>query len=295
MSSERWTGKTEGTPLMHRALIGALRFMPLRLLYAVMAVCVVPFYMLFAHKGYLAAYHFFRRRFGFSPLKSFAYVYANHVRFGQVILDRFAAFAGKKFEFDLQGYDEFLALCQRPEGIVILSAHIGCYELAGYAFRSQQKRFNALVFGNEAKVMMQNRGRLFGANNIRMISIGDDLSHVFTLNEALENGEILSIPGDRNFGSARTLPCTFFGATAPFPLGPYRLALQRSVPVLAISVMKTSARRYSVCIERLDTQIAPDATRQTKPQQLAQLTANHIERMVRKYPTQWFNYYEFWD
>ena len=60
-----WRGNTGGMTWMHRVLIWAFRYINLRLVYAGMAVFVIPFYMLFAHKGYISMYHYFRQRQGY--------------------------------------------------------------------------------------------------------------------------------------------------------------------------------------------------------------------------------------
>ena len=95
LQHNEWSGKTDGLPWMQRGLIPFFRVSPLWLPYGIMAM-VVPFYMLFSRKGYQAMYQFFRKRFGFGAWKSFWKVNANHFRFGQVILDRFGVYAGKK-------------------------------------------------------------------------------------------------------------------------------------------------------------------------------------------------------
>src|SRR3712207_9399327 len=61
---------------------------------------VIPFCMLFAHKGYIAQYRFFRRRMGHSVLRSFWLTYQNHCRFAEIILDRFYVYAGGNLHFD---------------------------------------------------------------------------------------------------------------------------------------------------------------------------------------------------
>lgn len=293
MEHSQWHGRTEGTSWMHRALIWAFRYMNLRIVYAGMAVFAVPFYMLFSHQGYISMYHYFRCRHGFGPWKAFRYVYLNHYRFGQIILDRFAVYAGRQFCFELDGNDRFLELSQGNAGFIVLSCHVGNYELAGYAFKAEHKRYNALVFSGEAKVVMNNRHRLLGGNNIRMIPVGEDMSHIFLMNDALANGEIVSIPADRIFGSPRYVECDFFGAKARFPLGPFAMALQRGVPAVMILVMKESAYRYKAYIR----EVKPSEgvkNRQEKAVSLAQNFACELEAVLQKYPEQWFNYFEFW-
>ena len=290
-----WRGNTGGMTWMHRVLIWAFRYINLRLVYAGMAVFVIPFYMLFAHKGYISMYHYFRQRQGYGVWKSFRYVYLNHYRFGQIILDRFAVFAGREFQFELEGYDKYLELCHGDSGFIILSCHVGNYELAGYTFKATEKRYNALVFPGEAKAVMENRNRVLSENNIHMIPMSEDMSHIFLINDALASGEIVSIPGDRIFGSPRYVECDFMDSRARFPLGPYMMALQREVPTIATFVMKESAYRYQVYIRRIQTDDRQFANRTEQAANLAQHFASEIEAILKQYPEQWFNYYEFWN
>lgn len=296
MDHSQWEGKTEGTTWMHRTLIRSFRFLNLRFVYIGMAVLVVPFYMLFSHQGYISMYHFFRRRMGFSPLKAFGFVYLNHCRFGQIILDRFAVYAGQRFDFEIENYDLFETLSRKEGGFMILSCHVGNYEIAGYVFKANEKRYNALVFSGEADTVMENRNRLLSKNNIRMIPVREDMSHLFVMNNALSDGEILSIPGDRIFGSPRFVRCELLGASAKFPLGPYAMAVSHDVPVLSIFVMKETTHQYRVLIRPLQASSADShLSRQERSAALAQQFANEIDDVVRRYPTQWFNYYEFWN
>ena len=104
LQHNQWSGKTDGQPWMQRSLIAMFRVVPLWLPYGVMAL-VVPFYMIFNRKGYKAMYRFFRDRMNYDSWKSFGKVYANHFRFGQIILDRFGVYAGKKYTFVTDGQE----------------------------------------------------------------------------------------------------------------------------------------------------------------------------------------------
>jgi predicted LPLAT superfamily acyltransferase len=292
MAARQWKGGTDGSTWMHRALIGVMRHLPLRLMYAGVSVFVVPFYMLFSHQGYISIYHFFRRRFHEKPLRAFVQVYRNHCRFAQVILDRFFIYAGGKFSFEIDNYDLYLNLSKGDSGFVILSAHVGNYEAAGYTLVAHDKRFNALVYGAEAETVMQNRQRILQENNIRMIPIREDMSHLFLMSNALSDGESVSIPGDRIFGSPRCLSLPFLGKDAKFPLGPFAIAAQRQVPVIAIHVMKETAKRYHIYIRQLS---AEGTTSKERAESLARQYVSYLEEVVKKYPEQWFNYYDFWD
>ena len=141
---------------------------------------------------------------------------------------------------------------------------------------------------------MENRSRVLSKNNIGMIPVCEDMSHIFLMNDALASGEIVSIPADRIFGSPKFVECDFLGAKARFPLGPYAMALQRGVPTVAIFVMKQSAYRYTTYIRRIELSDRPFANRSERATNLAQNFVRELEKILQLYPEQWFNYYEFW-
>ena len=286
-----WSGKTDGQPWMQRSLIAMFRVLPLWLLYGVMAL-VVPFYMLFSRKGYQAMYRFFRERMGYGPLKSFCKVYANHFRFGQVILDRFGAYAGKEYHFVSDEQHVFDEKETHEKGFVMVSSHVGCYEMVGYSLKPKHKRYNALVFGGETETVMENRQRIWSQNNVRMVPVRDDLSHLFLLNTALDDGEIVSMPADRIFGSQKSTECQFFGQTARFPLGAFAMAVQKDVDVISVFAMKEGLHKYRIYLRELHHD--KSLSKREQMSQLAQRYAEQLEAIVRRYPTQWFNYFDFW-
>ena len=291
MAERAWQGGTDGTSWMHRTLVRIVRHVPLRLMYAFMAVLVVPFYFVFS-KGYGPIYRYFTQRLGYNPVRAFFMVYRNHCRFSQVILDRFYMFSGGKFELDVENYHLYQELAEGNDGFIILSAHVGCYELAGYSLVATKKRFNALAFGEEAEAIVENRQRLFEGTNINIIPVKDDLSHLFAINNALDNGESVSFPSDRLVGNQRTVECPFLGAPAKFPMGPFALAAQRDLPVLTVNVMKASAKRYKVYVNRLQKE---GEKREERINSYVRQYVGHLEEMLHRYPEQWFNYYDFWN
>lgn len=278
---------------MQRSLITCFRFAPLWLYYSAL-VFIVPFYMVFNRTGYNSTYGFFRKVFNYNKLKSFWFTYLNHFKFGQIIVDRFAKYAGEQFRFINDDEELFLSLSESEGSFIVLSAHLGNYEMAGYAFQSKSKLVNALVYANEAETVMENRRKQFAKTNIRMIAVKEDMSHLFQINSALCNGEIVSMPGDRLFGSSKSVSCDFFGQKAKFPKGPFATIVQRNVPAIAIFVMKTGYKSYEIVIATLTDDLPVDIDREKKIETVSQRFADVIESTIRKYPTQWFNYYDFW-
>ena len=287
-----WKGRTDGLPWMIRSLVAVMRVLDRRAIYLVMAL-IVPFYMIFNHKGYKAIYRFFRQRLGLGPLKSFLKVYANHFRFGQVIVDRYAAFAGKRFRFAFDGNDMFLAMLNEPGGFVQLSSHIGNYEMVGYSLTSATKKINGLFYGGESEVMMEFRRKILSMHNIGLIEVNGSMEHIFQMNAAIDRGEIVSMTGDRMLGSPKSFRCQFMGADANFPMGPFALAVQKEVPIVAVFCMRGKWGVYNVYVRKITA--APGLPPRASMQDMAQKFAAELESIVRLYPTQWFNYYDFWN
>lgn len=265
--------------------------MPIQVAYCLMAL-VVPFYMLFNRQGYRSIYQL-GRRLGYPPIRDFLFVYRNHFRFGQIILDRFRAYAGKKFQFTFEGLEQFNSLEESPSGFVQLSSHVGNYEMAGYALTPKGKRLNALVYAGETETVMHNRERMLSAHNMTMIPVRNDMSHLFLANNALDDGEIVSLPADRLFGSTKHIECLFFGQKASFPMGPFAMAASKGVPALAVFVMKRSTYSYHIIVRQLERD--PESNIRTQSATLAQSFAEALESVVRRYPEQWFNYFDFFE
>lgn len=286
-----WKGRTDGLPWMIRSLVVVMKVLDRRAIYLVMAL-IVPFYMIFNHQGYKSIYRFFRDRFDYGPLRSFFNVYANHFRFGQVIVDRYAAYAGKKFKFSFDGNDLFLSMLDEPGGFVQLSSHIGNYEMVGYSLTSTSKRINGLFYGGESEVMMDFRRRILSMHNVGLIEVDGSMSHIFQMNAALDRGEIVSMTGDRLLGSSKALRCLFMGADANFPMGPFALAVQKDVPIMAVFSMRDKRGVYKVYVRKITS--SPEKPVRASMQEMAQRFATELESIIRLYPTQWFNYYDFW-
>lgn len=289
-----WKGVTGGSTFGQKALKILFSIASVHIGYAIL-IFIIPFYMLFARKGYLAIYRYFRCQHGYSVIKSFWKTYQNHYIFGQVILDRFAVYAGRKniFKIDNPENDIFLSMLDDPEGCIIASSHVGNPELCGYLLKQDTKRINGLIFGGEAVEVQKSRSEILGDNNVRLIPVSNDLSHIFMINEALSNGEIISMPCDRTFGSDKSVECDFLNGKADFPIGAFVLALQFKVKVLALFVLKISASRYRIHV----IPIHPPQEGGPKREQINKMTKSFVrelEGIVRKYPEQWFNFYNFW-
>ena len=146
MEQKNWAGSTYGNGWMHKMLIRSLSAIDVRVLYLFSNIFVVPV-CLVLNRSRKTAWNYFRNIHGFGRLKSAWMTYLNHCKFSEVVIDRFAMYAGRQFDVQVEGMEHFKALESRDEAFLHLSSHIGNYEIAGYTLVSVKKMIHAVVYG----------------------------------------------------------------------------------------------------------------------------------------------------
>ena len=279
--AQEWSGQTGGTHWMQRALVHWVRHTDIRIMYAVTNLWLV-WYMLVRSTERHGAYLFHRRR-GRTRLQAACDVYRSFYHFAKAIIDRFAVYAGKSFEVTVENKERYYDKVHDPEGFVMLFSHVGNTEMAAYFLATPDKRMHILTFGGESPEVMSRRAEAMAQNNIGTIIVEPEtMSHIYRINEVLQQGEVLTMAADRRMGGAE-IGCRFMDAEARFPSGPFRICQAIKKPVLLTFVIKESYRSYRVYTEEL----APT-------EDLAQRFAERVEQMALAHPYEWFNFYDFW-
>ena len=283
-------GITFGSAWMFKALISMLKTINIKVLYAFMAICVIPVTIVFS-SGARLTFRYFHQRRGYGWWKSLRATYKNHCLFGQTVIDKFAMYAGHKFKIAYHGLEDYNQMLARPEAFIQLSAHIGCSEILGYSLHVD-KPCNVLVYGGEKASLMGYRKASFGDMNIRMIPVGMETSHSDEIVEALDRGEILSVFADRLMNINKVVVSTLHGCKVNLAKGPFSLATTRGIDVIMASTMKEKDGSYTAYF----TPLPYDKTlpKSEQRQQLADAYTAEIERLLDIYPYQWFNYSDLW-
>lgn len=276
---------------MQRSLLFMTQGIGLYVVYGITFI-VTLFYLITNRREYKATKAFYMRVFGMSSVKGTIYAHRNFYTMGKIVMDRFSAYGGRKFDIEMENKEKYDELENGDEGFVQLSSHVGNYEMAGY-MKPFDKKLNVLVYSGETETVMKNRKRMFDANNISMIISDGTMDHIFSINNALERGEIVSIPADRIHGSAKSISSPFFDGKIALPMGPFLIAAQKELPVTIPFVIKKSATRYAIynTIFRFSPEQAELPIRE-KSAILADFYAKRLEDVVREYPLQWFNYFD---
>jgi len=291
---KEWEGTTQGGRYGQGFLYWILAVVKVSFLYPIL-FGVIPFYLIFGRKSYKAIFSYFRRQHHLSRWKAFWSTYRNHLIFGKVVLDKFALLAGnhQQFSVDVENNDYFNALAESNKGFFIVSAHVGNFELIVHFFQQNKKKINGIIFGGESENLQKRRVKILQNFNVNLIPVSTDMSHLFAIKKAIEEGEIVSIPCDRLWGSTKKYTANFLNGEAHFPIGTFRFAAQLEAPVLTMFVMKEKGLHYRAYLKSLEP-LQNEKSSQKQAEHLAKQYIALLENIVRKYPEQWFNYYDFW-
>jgi len=123
---------------------------------------------------------------------------------------------------------------------------------------------------------------------VKFIIIKDDLSHIFEINAALTNNELVCFTGDRYFEGTKSLSENILGKEANFPAGPFLIASRLKVPVVFVYVMKEPNLHYHLYAREA-------ASKHRDEKGLLKEYVQSVETILQKYPLQWFNYFDFWN
>jgi len=287
----QWDGKSKGTVLGYKIFVFFIKKAGIKSAYFILYF-VAFYYFIFLKKSNQAIFYYFKERLGYSYFKSKRMIFRSYYTFGQIILDKISIAAGMRnqFTYEFDGIEILKKLLSEKNGGILISAHIGNFEIAEHFFGEIDINFqiNLVTTDLEHTAIKKYLDKITQKPSVKFILIKDDMSHVFEINAALERNELICFTGDRYFEGVKSLPEKLLGQEAQFPAGPFLIASRLKVPVVFVYVMKESHLHY-----HLYTREAKVKHRDEKA--LLKAYTESVESMLEKYPLQWFNYFDFWD
>lgn len=287
--SDTWKGKTRGALSGYKFFVFLLRNVGVSFAYKFLKI-IVFYYYLFAPKAFSNIYYTYRRRLDFGFFKTIFGIYRNYGIFGQTLLDRFVAMAGikNKLTFNFDGEEYIRKMAEDGKGGFLISAHLGNWEIAGHLLKRIPARFNIVMLDSEREKIKNYIESEIEERPVNFIFIRNDLGHIFEMNNALRRGEIICIHADRFIEGVKTYHAEFLGKKARFPSGPFELAHKLKVPYAFVFAVKESNTHYHFFSNEYKVS-------REGPESIFHEYIDQLEEKVRKYPYQWFNYYDFWE
>ena len=291
-SDKQWSGKSRGGRFGYQFFVYTIRLLGVRCAYCFLAFIVI-YFIPFAPKATRAIWRYNRQRRGLGVFASIKELYCHYYVFGQTLIDKIAMRGGlaERYRYEFDNYTRFLEILNSGQGVVMIGAHIGCWEAGAGFFGTYGKKINIVMLDAEHQqikdVLEENANE---QNNYNIIALNQNIiDAMLQMKVALNNGEYICFNGDRYIGADNTAEVEFMGSKALFPRGLFQIAAKCRVPVVFYYSMREPNCTYKFIFEE------PQLERKITPESLLEQYAKSLEKIVAKYPRQWFNFYDFWN
>lgn len=293
--SRHWIAQRErGSAFAIKLICGIALAVP-RAITRLLLLPITAYFLLRAGSQRRASRDFLRRVLAREPRW---FEIARHIHcFASTILDRVYLLADRHELFDIRVHaDE--ALLQRIEqgGCILLGSHLGSFEvLRSLGIARRKLPIKILMYRDHNQILTG----ILDEINPEIAASVIDLARTDSLlqaHEALQQGAILGMLGDRVAQSDKTVDCEFLGHPATFPAGPMLLAGALKVPVILFFGLYRGGRRYDLHFEMLAERVDIDRKqRQTDLERWTKTYARRVEYYLKQAPYNWFNLYKFWN
>jgi lauroyl/myristoyl acyltransferase len=191
-----------------------------------------------------------------------------------------------------RGLDVLDAALAQKRGALIVTAHLGNWELGGVLFALQGYPIHTVTLEEQIDELTDMRENYRRAHGVRTIRIGKSPFSAVEIIKALEQNAVIAMLVDRPpENSAVTVK--FFGAPAKFSSAPAVLAHLTGVPVLPAFIVGVGNGRYRASIE------PPVAMeRGSSAEIIAQNTqkiAAIFESVIARHADQWYQFVPIWE
>jgi predicted LPLAT superfamily acyltransferase len=218
--------------------------------------------------------------------------------FSAVILDRVYFLTDRFDRFKIDVYDEkqLDKVISQEKGAILLGSHVGSFEvLRCLALRRHKIPLKIMMYKNHNAMITRILDELNPEIAKSVINLASPTA-LFEMKETLEKGSLIGMLGDRVLKDEKKISCFFLGEEVDFPAGPFKLAEMLGVPVIGIFGIYTGGNRYEIHHKLLyDGKKIPRELREKTVKKLMCEYVNSIEDTVKRYPYNWFNFYDYWE
>ena len=225
-----------------------------------------------------------------TKISSFSHIYA----FACAMLDKMVASSDKrqKIKFAIHknaDWDDFQSCLKENHGAFLICSHLGNIEALSAFPDGKNKKMHAFMQISQNETFHKFMTRHNIATNTIIYPTEDiNIGVASTMYDFLQNGDLVMMAGDRTSPGTPTRyeNVSFLGKNCRFPIGTFKFAKSLSHPIFAICVMNIKHEKYGIYVKKLDNTNIHDMVAQY---------ALFLEKLVLKYPKQWFNFFDFFE
>jgi KDO2-lipid IV(A) lauroyltransferase len=190
---------------------------------------------------------------------------------------------------DIQGLENVDEMLKGNKGVIVISAHLGNWELAGIAVGLEGYKIMGVVLPHKDKRV----DRFF--NNQRMMNKLDVCPvgrAAYCCLESLKANKMIALVADRDF-TEHGVVVDFLNKKALMPKGPAAFHLKTGAPVIAGFLLRNPDDNFKFIFEKpLSFNLNGDKEKDIEI--ITKACTQIIEKYIKQYPEQWFMFRKYW-
>ena len=197
-------------------------------------------------------------------------------------------------DWEFAGMEHFEALQSHSGGAIILTAHMGSYDLGAQMFAAYSTRRIVMVRAPEVDPDTRNfeESQITGRVQVTFNTEAADLA--LDLLSALRDGEVIAIQGDRVTEGIASVETTLFGRRTRIPSGPFALAMVARAPIFPLFVIRRGRRAYRL-LTCPPIEVVRTSNRHDDIARAVEQWSRALETTLREAWHQWFAFEPFYE
>jgi len=192
--------------------------------------------------------------------------------------------------FEVSGYRILENLRNSGRGVIIVSAHLGCWELGAAYLASRGHRVCGIALEHADPRVDRFFVRAREAMGVEVVPLSGGS---FAPLEKLRSGRILGMLVDRAVGEAR-IRAGFFGRAAMMPRAHASLAVRTGAVMVPAFSLQCGGGRYRLVIEE-PVEVPGAGSLNERLSRAVRACLEVIERYIKDFPEQWYAFHPIWD
>jgi lauroyl/myristoyl acyltransferase len=190
---------------------------------------------------------------------------------------------------NVEGETAYRALRNSGGGAIVLTAHMGSFEVGMAGLRQYEPKVHVLFRRDSQNLFEQSRTALRARLGVDEAPVDEGLGIWMRLRDALLANEVVCIQGDRVMPGQRGQPMPVLGGHILLPTGPFKLALLTGAPIVPIFSTRLPGGGINLFIE------PPIYVRTNSDVETGiRAAAAVLERYLRRHPEQWLVLHRAW-
>ena len=256
---------------------------------------IASYFLLFAPASRRASSDYLRRALGRIP--RWRDRYQHFFTFAATIHDRLYL-VNRRFELfdlDVHGEETLQQLLAGGQGLFLMGAHLGSFEVIRALGRKHTDLRIAMVMHQENAQKINAMLAAINPEAVQDIIGMGHMDSMLKVRERLDDGYVVGMLADRTPGNEALVPVQILGATALLPSGPFRMAAMLRRPVIFMTGLYMGGNRYAIHFEPLaDFSALASGQRDAAVHAAMARYAGLLDQYCRAAPYNWFNFFDFW-